>query len=69
MPRDPSTGALISSIAAAALCVKPRGMLTESQQAKVAVIAARLRGDASAGDAFPRHDEERQDGGAGRVAA
>jgi hypothetical protein len=28
MPRDPSTGGLISSIVAAALCVKPRGMLT-----------------------------------------
>jgi hypothetical protein len=42
MPRDPSTGGLISSIVAAALCVKPRGMLTESQQAKVAVLKSSL---------------------------
>jgi hypothetical protein len=42
MPRDPSTGGLISSIVAAALCVKPRGMLTDSQQAKVAVLKSSL---------------------------
>jgi transposase len=42
MPRDPSTGGLISSIVAAALCVKPRGMLTESQKAKVAVLKSAL---------------------------
>jgi transposase len=42
MPRDPSTGGLISSIVAAALCVKPRGMLTESQQAKVAALKSSL---------------------------
>ena len=42
MPRDPSTGGLISSIVAAALCVKPRGMLTESQKAKVAVLKSSL---------------------------
>jgi hypothetical protein len=42
MPRDPSTGGLLSSIVAAALCVKPRGMLTESQKAKVAVLKSSL---------------------------
>jgi transposase len=42
MPRDPSTGGLISSIVAAALCVKPRGMLTESQKANVAVLKSSL---------------------------
>jgi transposase len=42
MPRDPSTGGLISSIVTAALCVKPRGMLTESQKAKVAVLKSSL---------------------------
>lgn len=44
MPRDPSTGGLISSIVAAALCVKPRGMLTESQKTKVAVLKSSLPG-------------------------
>jgi hypothetical protein len=42
MLRDPSTGALISSIAAAALCVKPRGMPTESQKAKVTMLRSSL---------------------------
>jgi transposase len=42
MPCDPSTGGLISSIVAAALCVKPRRMLSESQQAKVAVLKSSL---------------------------
>jgi hypothetical protein len=42
MPRDPSTGGLISSIVAVALCVKPRGMLTKSQKAKVAVLKSSL---------------------------
>ena len=32
---DPATGRLISPIVAAALCVKPRGLLTHSQEAKV----------------------------------
>jgi transposase len=41
-PRDPTTGGLFSSIVAAALCVKPRGVLTESQQAKVAVLKSSL---------------------------
>jgi hypothetical protein len=34
--------ALISSIVATALCVKPRGMLTESQKAKLAVLKSSL---------------------------
>ncbi len=42
MLRDPSTGGLTSSIVAAALCVKPRGMLIESQKAKVAVLKRSL---------------------------
>jgi hypothetical protein len=32
---DPSTGQLVSPIVAAALCIKPRGLLTEPQAAKV----------------------------------
>jgi hypothetical protein len=43
MPRDPSTGGLLSSIVAAAPCVKPRGMLTDSQKATVAVLKSSLR--------------------------
>ena len=42
MPRDPRTGGVISPIVAAALCVKPRGMLTARQQAKVEVLKAAL---------------------------
>jgi hypothetical protein len=41
MPRDPSSGGLISSIVAAALC-KPLGVLTESQKATVAVLKSSL---------------------------
>ncbi len=47
MPRDPPTGGLISLIVAAALCVKPRGMLTESQKAKVAVLKSSLPSSAA----------------------
>ena len=32
---DPATGLLVSPIVAAALCIKPRGLLTEPQAAKV----------------------------------
>jgi hypothetical protein len=32
---DPATGRLISPIVAAALCVKPRGLLSDNQAAKV----------------------------------
>jgi hypothetical protein len=35
---DPATGWLISPIAAAALCMKPRGQLTPAQAAKVATL-------------------------------
>src|SRR5277367_3430306 len=35
---DPSTGQLVSPIVAAALCIKPRGLLTEPQAAKVNCI-------------------------------
>ncbi len=38
--RDPSTGNLISPIVAAALCIKPRGLLTEPQAAKVDAFKA-----------------------------
>jgi hypothetical protein len=34
-PVDPATGHSISPIVAAALCIKPRGMLTANQAAKV----------------------------------
>ena len=34
-PVDPPTGRLISPIVAAALCIKPRGLLTDNQAAKV----------------------------------
>ena len=37
-PVDPATGRLISPIVAAALCVKPRGLLTSAQAAKVDVM-------------------------------
>ena len=42
MLSDPSTGNLISPIVAAALCIKPRGLLTEPQAAKVDAFKARL---------------------------
>lgn len=32
---DPETGHMISSVAAAALCIKPRGLLTDRQARKV----------------------------------
>ena len=35
MPVDPATGRSISPIVAAALCIKPRGLLTANQAAKV----------------------------------
>jgi transposase len=38
--RDPSTGNLISPIVAAALCMKPRGLLTDRQAAKVDAFKA-----------------------------
>jgi hypothetical protein len=38
MPVDPATGRLISPIVAAGLCIKPRGLLTDNQAAKVDVI-------------------------------
>ncbi len=44
MPRDPTTGRLISLIVAAALCVDPQGMLTESQPAKVVMLKSSLPG-------------------------
>lgn len=40
MLRDPSTGHLISPIVAAALCIKPRGLLTEPQAVKVDAFKA-----------------------------
>lgn len=33
--RDPDTGHMISSVVAAALCIKPRGLLTDRQARKV----------------------------------
>jgi len=39
-PIDPATGHLISPIVAAALCIKPRGVLTRRQAVKVAVLKA-----------------------------
>ena len=33
--RDPHTGHMVSSVVAAALCIKPRGLLTDSQARKV----------------------------------
>jgi transposase len=39
-PIDPATGHLISPIAAAALCIKPQGMLSRRQAIKVAVLKA-----------------------------
>jgi len=38
LPLDPQTGAVISPIVAAALCIKPRGMLTPQQAEKVDVL-------------------------------
>ncbi len=40
MLSDPSTGNLISPIVAAALCIKPRGLLTEPQAARVDAFKA-----------------------------
>ena len=42
MPRDPRTGGLISPIVAAALCVKPRGLLTDGQRTKVDALKSAL---------------------------
>jgi transposase len=39
-PIDPETGHLISPIAAAALCIKPKGMLSRRQAVKIAVLKA-----------------------------
>jgi len=38
LPLDPRTGAVISPIVAAALCIKPRGLLTQHQADKVDVL-------------------------------
>ena len=40
---DPATGRLISPIIAAALCVKPRGLLTNNQAVKVAALKSEWR--------------------------
>ena len=40
---DPATGRLISPIIAAALCVKPRGLLTNNQSVKVAALKSEWR--------------------------
>ena len=40
---DPATGRLISPIIAAALCVKPRGLLTNNQAAKVDALKSEWR--------------------------
>ena len=42
LPLDPRTGGLISPIVAAALCIKPRGLLTRRQAEKVAVLKQTL---------------------------
>jgi hypothetical protein len=38
LPRDPFNGCRISPVVAAALCIKPSGMLTERQAARVHVL-------------------------------
>ncbi|MDR3534658.1 MAG: ISL3 family transposase, partial [Rhodopila sp.] len=38
MPRDPFSGARISPVVAAALCIKPSGMLTRHQAGRVKVL-------------------------------
>jgi hypothetical protein len=42
LPLDPWTGGLISPIVAAALCIKPRGLLTRRQAKKVDVLKQTL---------------------------
>jgi hypothetical protein len=42
MPPEPGSGRTISPIAAAALCIRPRPLLTERQRAKVDVLKAAL---------------------------
>ena len=42
LPLDPRTGAVISPIVAAALCIKPRGMLTKRQAGKVDILKREL---------------------------
>ena len=42
LPLDPRTGAVISPIVAAALCIKPRRMLTQHQAEKVDVLKHEL---------------------------
>jgi Transposase len=42
LPLDPRTGGVISPIIAAALCIKPRGLLTRRQAEKVDVLKQRL---------------------------
>jgi hypothetical protein len=48
---DPTTGQLVSPIVAAALCIKPRGLLTEPQAAKVNALVATFVVPAFADDA------------------
>jgi hypothetical protein len=58
LPLDPRTGGVISLIIAAALGIKPRGLLTPRQAEKVAILTqARTAGiclHAVTGDALPR---------------
>jgi hypothetical protein len=55
--RDPETGHMISSVVAAALCIKPRGLLTDRQARKVnalkqgSTVFATMRGLAMASTA------------------
>jgi hypothetical protein len=53
--RDPDTGHMISSVVAAALCIKPRGLLTDRQAGKVNALLS--------GGRQPKPGEDKSDPG------
>lgn len=66
--RDPHTGHMISSVVAAALCIKPRGLLTDRQAGKVNALKQGLDGlrhNAWPGHALQRHLAQQGLGGTG----
>jgi hypothetical protein len=69
---DPVTGHLVSPIVAATLCVKPRGLLTQAQAAKVDAFKgniSRIRHHARVGHALVWHSARRRRRKAHCVAA
>ena len=66
--RDPDAGHMISSVVAAALCIKPRGLLTDRQAGKVNALKQGLDGlrhNAWPGHALQQHLAQQELGGTG----